>query len=202
MGKAAARQTSRVGREIHLDHIGDVNGRNISAVSLDARYVRLKDKEIEQPREFRLECILAEQLRIIAWAGATVEILVHNSNEGLVEKRVALTPNLHPIGRAVIVSAPVAVIISQDAHLWATGRRIDTGDLLVAAKFVHRNSQCYHMKVKTSLRVFARAAQFQQIEHRLDVRIEAIVSLTCESQVAPLQWGNCLLGVKVKVSRV
>ena len=76
---------------------------------------------------------------------------------------------------------------------------MDTGDLLVAAEFGDRNPQCYHMKVETSLRVLARTAQFQQVEHGLDVREEAIVPLACESQVASLQWGNCLLRVKVEI---
>ena len=94
VAKAAARQAHRVGREIHLDQIGDVDSRDIGSVSLDCRYPAKHERLSNRASSglsayFRMTCIVAR-------AGAAVEILVRNGDEGLVEERITLTPNLHP----------------------------------------------------------------------------------------------------------
>jgi hypothetical protein len=53
------------------------------------------------------------------------------------------------------------------------------------------------MNVESALRVLTRIPELNQVEDRLDVRIESVIALACKGNITESQFFNCLLGVFV-----
>src|SRR5262245_57179140 len=64
------------------------------------------------------------------------------------------------------------------------GREYADG-LLISTQFAERDAQRHHVYVKSTLRVFARVTQLEQVEDRLNVAVEAVIALSGERSVAP-----------------
>ena len=99
-GEPLPARRAPVRREIHLDHVGYVDSRDIDAIRLNPVRIRAEG-QAEQILLIRnassgLSAYLLNNLRIVARAGAAIEVLVHDSDEAFVKERVALTSDLHP----------------------------------------------------------------------------------------------------------
>ena len=79
---------------------------------------------------------------------------------------------------------------AEDADLLAAGRGIDADDLLITAEFVQRYGEGHEVKVVAALAVLAGAAELEEVEHGLDVRVEAVIALAGEGDVAAVQRGD------------
>src|SRR6266511_631040 len=133
-------------------------------------------------REFGSHRVFAEQLVIRLRTGTAVAILIGDSNQALVEERVALPGDLHPgaVQLRATVSYRTIGLIAQYLNLTAAGGCIDADNLLVATQFDHRNHERHEMNVESALGLFARRTKQQEIEYGQDVGIETIVTLACE----------------------
>jgi hypothetical protein len=75
------------------------------------------------------------------------------------------------------------VIVGQYGDATPAGGRVDAGNLPIAADVVDRNREFHQVQVEAALRILARIAQPQEIEHRLDVGVEPVVTLARERDV-------------------
>ena len=119
-------------REVDLDQVGDIDGRDIGPLGCYGRRIQRRNQEgINQGSKFWIKRILAKELIIHGRAGAAVKVLVHDGDEAFVEERVALASDLHPRrgGAVLLLIAPAA--FSQHGDLLTTGCCINTDDLLV-----------------------------------------------------------------------
>ncbi len=156
----------------------------------------VEDQRVDQRRELRLLRVLAEQFVVAGRARPAVQVLVFDRDEAFVEQRIALTRDLHEsIGEDRIVTR------REDRHSPPARRGIDADDLSVAADRVERDVQRHRVHVESALRVeaLARATQFQEVENRLNVRVETIVALSGERAVAIGEIRDGLPGVAIQL---
>src|SRR5690348_5711094 len=118
--------------------------------------------------------VLAEQLVVPCRTGAAVEVLVRNRDKALVEKRIALARDLHPFAKVRLGLVDLLALITQNGDLTAAGRRVNADDLLIAAEFGDWNGNGHEMNVESALGILAGSSEFEQIKHRLDIRVETI----------------------------
>ena len=95
-----AGQPAAICRQINFNQIGNKNSRDVSPACLDVRQRAIEDNLVDQPRQFGRHRISAEQRIINLGTGTAVAVLIGDGDQTLVEKRIALTRDLHP--RAVI----------------------------------------------------------------------------------------------------
>src|SRR5512133_2012695 len=97
-------------------------------------------------REFGSRRVFAEQLVVRLGTGTAVAILIGDSNQALIEERIALSGDLHP--GAMQLRAPVSCrtigLIAQYLYLPSAGSCVNAGHLLVTAQFTYRNHKAHH----------------------------------------------------------
>src|SRR4029077_16255139 len=91
-----AGQATGICGQINFDQIRNKNSRDVSPACLDVGQLAIKKNNVNQMREFRRHRVFAEQLVVRVGTGTAVAILVSDSNQALVEERVALPGDLHP----------------------------------------------------------------------------------------------------------
>src|SRR6266496_6533744 len=103
-------------------------------------------------REFGSHRVFAEQLVIRLRTGTAVAILIGDSNQALVEERVALPGDLHPgaVQLRATVSYRTIGLIAQYLNPTAAGGFIDADNLLVATQFAHRNHERHEIDRKST----------------------------------------------------
>src|SRR6185369_2426069 len=115
-------------RQIDLDQIRNVDACDVRAIRFRSNG-RIEHKQVYQVSQLWRFRILPEQLAVAGRTCAAVQILVCKRHQSLVEERISLTRNLNEW------SADLRrLLVVQDSYRPATRRRIDTCDLLVAAK--------------------------------------------------------------------
>ena len=157
---------------------------DVRAVGLDAGQIGLEDEQVDQLRQLRILGVLREQLLIRLGRRPAVEILVRDGDQTLVEQRIALTRHLDEspeAARSLPASSPRIRTCSRLVV------RVDADHLLIAADLAERDRQRHQVNVEAALGVLARGAKRQQIEDRLDVGVEAVVTLTGERGVAAIR---------------
>src|SRR5262249_21053648 len=112
----------------------------------------------------------------------------------VVEQRIPLTCNLH---KAAQLDTVVIVVI--DFYCPAAGCSKDACQLHVAAEVPDWNFQRHEMNVESPLRILARLAQPEEIEDRLDVGIEAIITLAGKGNVTIVQVSDGLARVAIQL---
>ena len=91
--------------------------------------------------------------------------------------------------------------VTEDPDLLAAGGGPDAGHLLIAADLAERDRQRHQVNVEPALGVLARRAKLQQIEDRLDVGVEAVVTLTGKRGVAAIEGGDRLSRIPIEIAR-
>jgi hypothetical protein len=82
---AAAGETHARCREIHFDQIGDINAGDVRSSGFDGGTVALEHNSINQPREFRVLCILAKEFAIRRGAGGPTRTIRTKSSHKVSE---------------------------------------------------------------------------------------------------------------------
>src|SRR5262249_53205283 len=190
-----ARQPNRVGRKIDLDQVGDEDRRNVHAILVNRQLLAAADQQVDQRGQFGILGVLAEDLRVHGRQGAAVGVLVFQRDQSLIEERIALTRDLR-VGDAAdqVEEAATRAAALHGRYHAARGREYADG-LLIAAEFTQGNAQGHQVYVEPTLRVFARIAQLQQVEDRLNISIEAVITLPGKRRVAVGERRDGLLGI-------
>src|SRR6266481_4883298 len=104
-------------------------------------------------REFGSHRVFAEQLVVRLGTGTAVAILIGDSNQALVEQRIALPGDLHPWAPQLrtTVSSRTIGFIAQYLYLTAAGCCVHAGHLLVTAQFAYRDDERHEVNVETAL---------------------------------------------------
>src|SRR6476646_4723233 len=104
-------------------------------------------------REFGSHRVFAEQLVIRLRTRSAVAILIGDSNQALVEERIALPGDLHPgaVQLRVTVSSRRIGLTAQYCYLTATGGCVNADHLLVTAQFAYRDDKAHHVNVESTL---------------------------------------------------
>src|SRR5215510_13421997 len=92
------------------------------------------------------------------------------------------------------------MLIIQDSDCPAAGSRINTDHLLVPTELTEGNLKGHQVQVKATLRVLTGTAELQEIEHRLNVSVEPVITLTSKRSVSPSKLGNRFPGVAIEFS--
>ena len=142
------------GRKIDLDHIRNEYSADVRSARFDGRPAAAEDEQVDQLREFWILRVLAEQSIVLAWAGSTVEVLVGDGHEALVEQRIALARDLDPFALGFVIA-----ISLQDGHLSAAGSGVNTNHLLITAEFRDGNRQGHQVNVEPALGILAGRAK-------------------------------------------
>ena len=104
-------------------------------------------------REFGSHRVFAEQLVVRLGTGTAVAILIGDSNQALVEERVALPGDLHPwaVQLRTAVSSPHDRFHRAILYLTAAGGCVNADHLLVTAQFAYRNDERHEVNVEPAL---------------------------------------------------
>src|SRR6476620_5805312 len=104
-------------------------------------------------REFGSHRVFAEQLVIGLRTRSAVAILIGDSNQALVEERVALPGDLHPraMQLRIAVSSRTIGFIAQYCYLTTAGSCVNADHLLVTAQFAYRDDKAHHVNVESAL---------------------------------------------------
>src|SRR5512140_697112 len=100
-------------------------------------------------REFGSHRVFAEQLVVRLGTGTAVAILIGDSNQALVEKRVTLPGDLHPapVQLRASVSPRTIGVIAQYLYLTPAGGCVNADHLLVPAQFTYRDDERHDVNV-------------------------------------------------------
>src|SRR6476660_1345206 len=148
-----AGQATGICRQINFDQIGNKDPCDVSAACLDVGQLTIEDDLVDQSCQFGSYRILAKQVVIGLRTGAAVAILIGDSNQALVEERIALPGDLHPgaVQLRVTVSSRTIGLIAQYCYLTAAGGCVNADHLLVTAQFAYRDDKAHHVNVESAL---------------------------------------------------
>src|SRR5262249_40289010 len=140
--------------------------------------------------------VLLEQPRVDLGRRPAVQVLVLDGDEAFVEQRIALAAHLDEVAETLVAGR------TENPDTAPARRRIDADDLLIAAELVDRNVERQRVDVESALRVHGRVrgTQLQQVEDRLDVGVEPIVSLAGERAVSVVEPGDRLRRVEIQLA--
>src|SRR6476646_2148024 len=101
-------------------------------------------------REFGSHRVFAEQLVIRLRTRSAVAILIGDSNQALVEERIALPGDLHPgaMHLRTVTSRRAVGFIAQYCYLTAAGSRVNADHLLITAQFAYRDDERHDVNVE------------------------------------------------------
>ena len=104
-------------------------------------------------REFGSHRVFAEQFVVRLGTGTAVAILIGDSNQALVEERVALPGDLHPgaVQLRATVSPRRSVSSRSIVYLTTAGGCVNADHLLVTAQFAYRDDERHEVNVEPAL---------------------------------------------------
>src|SRR5262249_8254597 len=181
-------------REIHFDEIRDEDRCDIRTSGFDAGDIGIKYEKVQQLCQFGVFRVLPENRRIDSRHRAAVQIFVCERHKTFVEQRIALSCNLNKASQLDTV-----VIVVIDFYCPAARCSKDACQLHVAAKVLDGNFQRHEMNVESTLGVLAWTAQLEEIEDRLDIGIEAVITLASKGNVTIVQMSDGLGRIAIEL---